>query len=67
MAARCDADLLFLSEPQSISGVFLRGISRTVNHSPCAVISVPAALPASFRWSFLTPALQESNAELVLA
>ncbi|MBL8241974.1 MAG: universal stress protein [Bryobacterales bacterium] len=55
MAAKCDADLLFLSQAQSTSGVFIPGISRTVNHAPCAVVSVPAALPASFRWSFQTP------------
>ena len=52
MAARCDADLLFLSEAQSTSGLFIPGISRTVNHSPCAVICVPTALSSKFQWSF---------------
>lgn len=52
LAARCDADVLFLTEAQSTSGFFVRGISRTVNRSPCAVVCVPDGLRAGFRWSF---------------
>ena len=56
MAAACGADLLFLSESQSVTGTFVPGISRTVNHSPCPVICAPAALSSHFQWSFQTPA-----------
>lgn len=52
MAARCDADVLFLSEAQSCRGYYFRQFRRAVDHSPCAVVTVPAALPAQFRWSF---------------
>lgn len=52
MAARCDADLLFLPESQSARRILLPGISRAVNYSPCAVICVPTTLPPQFNWSF---------------
>ena len=52
MAARFDTDLLFLSESQSISGLFNDRISRAVNLSPAPVICVPASLSPRFQWSF---------------
>lgn len=64
MAARCAADLLFLSQAQSTSGLVFPGISRPVNNAPCAVVSVPAALPGAFRWSFQTPAAAPAAAHL---
>ena len=52
MAAACSADLLFLSEYQSTGGIFVAGITRTVNHSPCPVVCVPTDLSGHFQWSF---------------
>ncbi|MEO6758542.1 MAG: universal stress protein [Saprospiraceae bacterium] len=64
MAARCSADLLFLSESQSLAGMFVKGVSRTVNHSPCPVICTPDSVPNHFKWSFQIPAAARKAALL---
>jgi nucleotide-binding universal stress UspA family protein len=47
MAAKCEADLLFLSETQSCEGRLFRQMRRAVDQSPCPVIAVP---PTASRW-----------------
>jgi hypothetical protein len=59
MLRRCEADLLFLSESQSCSGLFFPQISRAVDQSPCSVISVPTNLRYNFTWSFESAAAEE--------
>lgn len=54
MVARCEADLLFLSESQSCNRFLFPQVSRTVDQSPCGVICVPDSLPRSFQWNFET-------------
>ncbi len=67
LAGRCDADVLFLSESQSIGGLFQAGISRTVNQSPCPVIAVPGELAHGFQWTFQLAKAPAVRGELVLA
>jgi hypothetical protein len=67
LAASCEADLLFVSESQSSGGFLLPQISRTVDHAPCGVIIVPAAIPEDFQWSFVSHAQAERKAASVTA
>lgn len=52
LVKRCEADLLFVSEAQSRSGLFFAQISSFIDHSPCSAIIVPTHLRPSFQWSF---------------
>ena len=67
MAARCEADLLFLSEARNCRGYYFRQLSRAVDLAPCPVVVVPTALPNGFQWSFLnaTPAISAQSVKLL--
>ena len=52
LAARCEADLLFVSESQSRGGFILPQVSRLVDDAPCGVIVVPTSLSPDFQWTF---------------
>jgi len=61
LVKRCEADLLFLSESQSCSGLFFSQIGPYIDRSPCSVIIIPSNLLVSFKWSFERAAEEHRN------